>query len=87
MLNTPFKPWPSFTKREANKIQEILLSNKVNYWTGNQGKLFEDKFSQFSNANYSVAVANGTVALDLALIALQALFALRVFLTVFALLA
>ena len=71
MLNTPFKPWPSFTKREANKIQEILLSNKVNYWTGNQGKLFEDKFSQFSNANYSVAVANGTVALDLALIALQ----------------
>ena len=71
MLNTPFKPWPSFSKKEAQKIYDILLSNRVNYWTGDQGKLFEKKFSKFSKTKFSVAVANGTVALDLALIALQ----------------
>ena len=70
MLNTPFKPWPSFSKKEAKKIYDILLSNRVNYWTGDQGKFFEKRFSKFSKTKYSVAVANGTVALDLALIAL-----------------
>ena len=59
-----------FFKKEAQKIHDILLSNRVNYWTGDQGKLFEKKFSKFSKTKFSVAVANGTVALDLALIAL-----------------
>ena len=52
MLNTPFKPWPSFSKKEAQKIHDILLSNRVNYWTGDQGKLFEKKFSSFPKQNF-----------------------------------
>lgn len=63
----PLNPWPSFTQEEANRISEILLSNKVNYWTGQEGREFEKEFAQFSDSEYAIAVSNGTTALDLAL--------------------
>jgi len=62
--------WPSYTTEEADKVSEVLLSNKVNYWTGKEGRHFEEEFASFADAEYAVAVANGTVALDLALKAL-----------------
>ncbi len=62
--------WPSFTREEADKISEVLLSNKVNYWTGTEGREFEKEFAHFADSEYAIAVANGTVALDLALKAL-----------------
>ncbi|PCH96304.1 MAG: aminotransferase [Gammaproteobacteria bacterium] len=67
MLNTPFSPWPSFTEQEITAVSEVLRSNKVNYWTGQEGKQFEKEFAQFCDSKYAVAVANGTLALDLAL--------------------
>jgi dTDP-4-amino-4,6-dideoxygalactose transaminase len=67
MLNTPFSPWPSFTKEEADAVSRVLLSNKVNYWTGQEGREFEKEFAVFSDCKYAIAVANGTLALDLAL--------------------
>ena len=71
MLNTPFTPWPNFTQEEANKVSQVLLSNKVNYWTGQEGREFEKEFAQFADCQYAVAVANGTLALDLALVSLD----------------
>ncbi len=71
MLNTPFSPWPSFTQEEANAVSQVLLSNKVNYWTGQEGRNFEKEFADYTDAKYAVAVANGTLALDLALHALD----------------
>ena len=70
MLNTAFEPWPSFTLAEADAVSKVLLSNKVNYWTGQECREFEKEFAQFAQTQYAVAVANGTVALDLALKAL-----------------
>ncbi|PHQ26777.1 aminotransferase [Marinobacter guineae] len=67
MLNGPFSPWPSFTHEEADAVSRVLLSNKVNYWTGSECREFEKEFARFSGTEYAVAVANGTVALDLAL--------------------
>jgi dTDP-4-amino-4,6-dideoxygalactose transaminase len=67
MLNTPFSPWPSFTSEEAEEVQRVLLSNKVNYWTGHECREFEREFADWCGTHYAVAVANGTVALDLAL--------------------
>lgn len=67
MLNTSFSSWPSFTEQEIAAVSEVLRSNKVNYWTGQEGKSFEKEFAQFCNSQYAVAVANGTLALDLAL--------------------
>ena len=70
MLNGPFSPWPSFTEEEANAVRDVLLSNKVNYWTGQECREFECEFAGYSDSKYAIAVANGTVALDLALKAL-----------------
>ncbi|WP_325086979.1 DegT/DnrJ/EryC1/StrS family aminotransferase [Acinetobacter johnsonii] len=70
MLNTAFEPWPSFTSAEADAVSKVLLSNKVNYWTGQECREFEKEFAAFAQTQYAVAVANGTVALDLALKAL-----------------
>ena len=71
MLNTSFSPWPSFTQKEADTVSKVLLSNQVNYWTGQAGKKFEQNFAKFSDCDYAVATANGTLALELALKALD----------------
>lgn len=70
MLGTSFSPWPSFTEEEANAVRDVILSNKVNYWTGQETRQFEREFASWSGTDYAIALANGTVALDLALIAL-----------------
>ena len=67
MLNTEFSPWPSYTEEEATAIKDVLLSNKVNYWTGNECREFEHEFAKFSDTQYAIAVSNGTTALELAL--------------------
>ncbi|AZE54127.1 4-keto-6-deoxy-N-Acetyl-D-hexosaminyl-(Lipid carrier) aminotransferase [Pseudomonas synxantha] len=70
MLNSPFAPWPSFTTEEADAVRDVVLSNKVNYWTGTECREFEKEFAAFAGTEYAIALANGTVALDLALKAL-----------------
>jgi len=67
MLNTPFSPWPSFTEEEADAVAAALLSNRVNYWTGDRCREFERQFAEWTGSRYAVALANGTVALDVAL--------------------
>lgn len=70
MLNTAFSPWPSFTEEEADAVRSVILSNKVNYWTGQECREFEKEFAAWAGTGYAVALTNGTVALDLALKAL-----------------
>ena len=71
MLNTKFSPWPLFSKEEANAAKNVLLSNKVNYWTGNECREFEKEFAVWSNSKYAIALGNGTLALDSAFKALE----------------
>ncbi len=71
MISTKFSPWPSYTEEEAESVKNILLSNKVNYWTGNEGRKFETEFAEYIGTKHAVALANGTLALDLALKALD----------------
>jgi len=70
VLNSPFSPWPSFSVEEADAARDVILSNRVNYWTGNEGREFEKEFAAWVGSEHAVALANGTVALDLALKAL-----------------
>lgn len=70
MLNTPFSPWPSFLQEEADAVSRVLLSNKVNYWTGNECREFEKEFAAWVDTKHAVALSNGTLALDVALKAL-----------------
>lgn len=71
MLNTNYAPWPSFTQEEADAVSKTILSNKVNYWTGTECREFEKEFAEFTQTKYAVALTNGTVALDVALKALD----------------
>jgi dTDP-4-amino-4,6-dideoxygalactose transaminase len=64
MINTKFSSWPLFTEEEANAAKNVLLSNKVNYWTGNECREFEKEFAVWSNSKYAIALGNGTLALD-----------------------
>jgi dTDP-4-amino-4,6-dideoxygalactose transaminase len=67
MLNTPFAPWPSFSDEEADAVVAVLRSNRVNYWTGEECRAFEREFADWADCDHAIALANGTVALDLAL--------------------
>lgn len=71
MLNTPFSPWPSFSQEEADAVSRVVLSNKVNYWTGTECREFEKEFAEWADSKYAVALGNGTLALDIALKALN----------------
>ena len=62
--------WPIFAKDEIAAVKRVLQSGKVNYWTGNEGRLFEKEFAASIGVKYAVAVMNGTVALEAALMAL-----------------
>ena len=66
MLNTEFSDWPSFTEEEAEAVRQVLLSNRVNYWTGDACRAFEREFAQWLGCAHAVSLANGTLALDLA---------------------
>jgi dTDP-4-amino-4,6-dideoxygalactose transaminase len=68
MLNTtPFVSWPSFSLEEAEAVKQTLLSNRVNYWTGQVCREFEKEFAAWCGTTYAIASTNGTLALDLAL--------------------
>jgi len=71
MIDNHFTEWPLFTLEEADCVRDVLLSNKVNYWTGSECREFEKEFSAWSDAKYAVALGNGTLALDVALKALD----------------
>jgi dTDP-4-amino-4,6-dideoxygalactose transaminase len=71
MLNTKFKPWPVFSSTEIEGVQAVLKSGRVNYWTGEETRSFEKEFAKWCGVNHAIALANGTVALELALKALR----------------
>ena len=67
----PFPHWPFFDREEIAAVYSVLQSGNVNYWTGEEGHLFEKEFADSVGVNYAVAVMNGTVALEAALMALD----------------
>ncbi|NVO00997.1 MAG: DegT/DnrJ/EryC1/StrS aminotransferase family protein [Geobacteraceae bacterium] len=66
----PFSPWPHFPQDEIAAATACLVSGKVNYWTGTEGREFEKEFAAYTGCRHAIALANGTVALELALYAL-----------------
>ena len=65
------KDWPNFKKNLLNKIVKVLETGKINYTNGPYGKKFEKEFSNFVGNKYSVAVCNGTAALEVAIKSLK----------------
>ena len=66
----PFAPWPCFEPDEIEAAMAVLRSGRVNYWTGDEGRQFEQEFAAYAGVKHAIAVANGTVGLELALYAL-----------------
>lgn len=66
----PFADWPSFAEDEIEAAERVLRSGKINYWTGEEGRRFEVEYASFVGCKHAVAVANGSVALELCLHAL-----------------
>ena len=62
-----FGRWPDFADDEMDAVRAVLESGKVNYWTGTECREFEKEFAEHCDASYAIALANGTVALELAL--------------------
>jgi dTDP-4-amino-4,6-dideoxygalactose transaminase len=71
MSQTPVSPWPAFSEDEVEAVSRVLRSGRVNYWTGDECRRFEAEFANWVGTRHAIALANGTVALDLALKALD----------------
>ncbi len=61
------KVWPNFSKNLISKVSSIIDSGEINYTTGPYGKKFENAFSKFIGNKYSIAICNGTAALEVAI--------------------
>jgi hypothetical protein len=59
--------WPYFGQDEIDAASRVLSSGKVNYWTGNESREFEKEYAEYTGTKHAVAVANGSLALELAL--------------------
>ena len=63
--------YPKYSTNVLRKVQRVLQSGRVNYWTGSECKDFEKEFSKYLGTKYSICLSNGSVALELALKALN----------------
>lgn len=66
-MNATLSTWPDFTDEEADAVADVIRSNKVNYWTGDLCRQFEREFAAWAGTRHAVSLANGTLALDVAL--------------------
>ncbi len=66
----PFAPWPVFEADEIDAASRVLASGRVNYWTGGECAAFEQEFAAACDRDHGISLANGTLALELALMAL-----------------
>lgn len=69
-MNMPVANWPSFSDEEATAVKNVILSNKVNYWTGSECREFEKEFAAWAGTEFAIALSNGTLALEVALMAI-----------------
>ncbi len=65
------KTWPEFSNNEISNVIKVLKSKKVNYWTGNECLSFEKEFKNKFNLKNCSTIANGSLALDCAVRALN----------------
>ena len=63
--------WLLFEPDEIAAVDSVLRSGRVNYWTGDQCKLLERAWSDYHGRIYSLAMANGSLTLEVALRVLE----------------
>lgn len=68
-LTRPWAPWPEYQQEEIDAVTRVLSSGRVNQWTGDEIRQFEREYADATGRRHGVALMNGTVALELALMA------------------
>lgn len=68
-MNKKFALWPYYSEEEQCAVKDVICSGKVNYWTGEECRFFEREYAEYTRRKFAVSVFNGTLALELALIA------------------
>lgn len=63
--------WPTYDEQQIADVCSVLRSGGVNAWTGPHVRAFEQAYEEYLGMRHAIALANGTVALDLALYALD----------------
>jgi len=63
----PLPSWPFFEPDEIDAVKRVLESGQINYWTGSECRQFEQAYAELCGRDHAIALANGTVALELAL--------------------
>lgn len=62
-----FEPWPFFDREILDAVKKILVSGKVNQWTGHHVYAFEKEYTRYLGVRHAIAMANGSVTLEVAL--------------------
>jgi len=63
--------WPTYAEDEIAAASAVLRSGKVNQWTGPEVAEFERACTERFGGRRGIALANGSLALDLALLAFE----------------
>ena len=69
-LLVAISPWPLFDAEQINAAARVLASGKVNSWTGQETNAFELEFAHWCGTAHAIAIANGSLALSTAYLAL-----------------
>ena len=59
--------WPHYDEEQISAVTAVLRSGKGNYWSGTECREFEREYASYLGRRHAIAIANGTVALELAL--------------------
>ena len=63
-------PWPQFDAEQIAAASRVLSSGKVNVWTGKETSSFEHEFAAWCGSSSAIAMANGSLALSAAYLAI-----------------
>lgn len=65
----PFSKWPIWNQEEVEAVTEVVKSGKWGSLHGDKTKAFEKNYAEAHNAKHGIAIASGTAALRIALLA------------------
>ena len=69
-MKSPLAAWPQFDDEQIAAASQVLHSGRVNTWTGVETTAFEQEFAAWSASTHAIAMANGSLALSAAYLAI-----------------
>jgi dTDP-4-amino-4,6-dideoxygalactose transaminase len=70
LFQSKLAPWPLFDAEQIDAATRVLASGKVNTWTGQESQAFEQEFASWCGSEHAIALANGSLALSAANLAI-----------------